>query len=278
MLHAANGPMQLEIEVVLEKGSFTTLYGKSGVGKTSTLRILAGLLNPDAGNIKVDGVHWLDTNNKINLTPQKRKVGMVFQDYALFPNMSVEQNLLFALNDGQDRQMVDELIDLMELREMIGRYPSTLSGGQQQRVALARALVQKPKLLLLDEPLSALDIEMRHKLQVYILNVHKEYGLTTILVSHDIPEILKLSQKVIILENGKVTNVGKPMEVFEQAQLGLYKITGIIQQIEKKENTHLAKVRIGDNTIEIEISNSKAQILKPGDSIRVNMQTLNAQD
>ena len=213
-LNAASGMMFLQVKCEFESGQLVTLFGKSGVGKTSILRMLAGLMTPDAGQIIVEDATWLDTRQKINLRPQHRKVGLVFQDYALFPNMTVRENLLFALSKPQAQTFVAHLIDIVEFQTLQNRKPDSLSGGQKQRVALARALVQRPKLLLLDEPLSALDIEMRRKLQSYILKVHQEFGLTTILVSHDLSEILKMSDKVIILEEGKIIRQGSPPEVF----------------------------------------------------------------
>ena len=164
-LNASSGDMLLEVKTNIEQGQFVTLYGKSGAGKTSTLRMLAGLLKPDSGKISIHGNLLLDTSNQINLSPQKRKIGFVFQDYALFPNMTIIENLSFALNKNQDKKILDELIEIMEIGDLRNQKPHRLSGGQQQRVAVARALVQKPALLLLDEPLSALDEEMRNKIQ-----------------------------------------------------------------------------------------------------------------
>lgn len=203
-LSSPSGEMSLQVCQEIEKGSFVTLYGKSGAGKTSVLRMLAGLFSPDRGCIKMNGVCWFDAAGKINLPPQKRKVGFMFQDYALFPNMTVRENLAFALLKGQDKKVVGELLEIMELGELQHLRPAKLSGGQQQRAALARALVQQPEILLLDEPLSALDTGMRHKLQDHILELHREYRLTTILVSHDREEILKMSDKVLHLEEGRI--------------------------------------------------------------------------
>lgn len=213
-LNFAEGSRKLNISIQLEKGQFVTLYGKSGAGKTSILRMLAGLLRPDAGQISVEGERWYDDENNIFLSPQKRQLGFLFQDYALFPNMSVRENLVFALPKGQPDAIVSELIDLMELGELQTRRPNGLSGGQQQRVALARALVQKPPLLLLDEPLSALDQEMRIKLQKYLLDIHQKYGLTTLLVSHEPKEILRLSDTVYVIEQGRLVNTCPPQKLF----------------------------------------------------------------
>ncbi|MGB5361296.1 MAG: ATP-binding cassette domain-containing protein, partial [Eudoraea sp.] len=185
-LSGSDGPMNLRIKCEIKKGELVTLYGESGAGKTSTLRILAGLLKPDKGIITVENANWVNTKNRSYLSPQNRNIGYVFQDYALFPNMTVLQNLEFASKKGQNKKVITDLIEMMELGDLQHRKPQTLSGGQQQRVALARALVRKPNILLLDEPLAALDYKIRLKLQDYIARIHNEYGLTTLLVSHDI--------------------------------------------------------------------------------------------
>src|SRR5690606_34104340 len=138
--------IRLDLELTIQKGHFVTLYGISGAGKTSTLRLLSGLLTPDTGQILVNGISWFDARKKINIPPQERKVGYVFQDYALFPNMTVRQNLAFPLRRGQQESIIRELTDLMELGDLLKRRPDTLSGGQKQRVALARALVQRPEI------------------------------------------------------------------------------------------------------------------------------------
>lgn len=216
-LHSFSGEMSLEVEMQIAEGELVSLYGRSGAGKTSILRMLAGLMEPDEGYIAVHGRVWLDTRRGINLRPQKRRTGFVFQDYALFPNMSVRENLLFALLPGQDPGIVEELMEMVELTELQDQKPHLLSGGQQQRVALARALVQRPPLLMLDEPLSALDYEMRLKLQAYLLRLHRQYGLTTLLVSHDLPEVLKMADRALVLEGGKVVREGKPRDVLNVA-------------------------------------------------------------
>lgn len=214
VLNTAADALHLQIDLQIKTRSVVALYGASGAGKTSILRLIAGLIPCRQGYIEVQQQLWLDTRQKICLKPQQRAVAMLFQDYALFPNMTVQQNLKFALRKGQDIAIVDELVEIMALTTLQNRYPTTLSGGQQQRVALARALIQRPALLLLDEPLSALDDEMRQKLQNYILQVHRRYQLTTILVSHDQREIERLADRVLVLENGKIVADGTPQEIF----------------------------------------------------------------
>ena len=212
-LSGPEGEMQLRFETKIDSGEFITIYGPSGAGKTSVLRMMAGLLEPEKGHIIVDGTTWFDSRKKINLKPQLRSIGMVFQDYSLFPNMTVRGNLEFALDKGRPRDLVEELLDLTELKGLQHQKPAMLSGGQKQRVAVARALFREPGILLLDEPLSALDAAMQSRLQDYILQMHRQFGVTTILVSHDLIEVIKMSRRVLILENGSITKDGTPLDV-----------------------------------------------------------------
>lgn len=244
--------MQLDLELTVQKGHFVTLYGVSGAGKTSTLRLLSGLLSPDTGHITVNGITWFDARKKINLPPQERKVGYVFQDYALFPNMSVRQNLAFALRKGQKESIIGELTELMELGDLLKRRPDTLSGGQKQRVALARALVQRPEILMLDEPLSAIDYKMRVKLQEYLLKAHTAYKLTTILVSHNIGEIVKLSDRVYEFENGKVIREGNAVDFFAADGTGeKFRFAGEVVKIEKEGEIYVVSVLIGTSIVKV---------------------------
>ncbi len=263
-LRSTSGAMLLAIDLTIEKGEFVTLYGKSGAGKTSVLRMLAGLLKPDNGRVVVDNEILFDNQKKINLKPQDRKIGLLFQDYALFPNMTAKENLQFALRRNQEPGIIAELIDIMELGDLQNRKPNTFSGGEKQRVALARALVQKPKLLLLDEPLSALDIEMRNKLQDYILQVQEAYGLTMILVSHDAAEIMKMSDKVFYIEKGEIIAEGTAKDILNQ-QNNL-ELIGEIVAINKQT----LNIRVG--TVMIKINTNKKQIrsLAIGDKIVIN--------
>lgn len=212
-LAGPDGPLQLQFSTTISTGELVTLYGPSGAGKSSILKILAGLLKPTHGVIKVEDHVWHDSQRNIFVKPQFRSVGMMFQEYALFPNMSVRKNLEYALEKDQDPQIVEELLHITELKNLSHHKPSLLSGGQKQRVALARALVRKPALLLLDEPLSALNTDMRNKLQDYILQVHQQFNLTTILVSHDLPEIMKMSKRMLVLENGLIKRDCSPQEM-----------------------------------------------------------------
>ncbi len=269
-LHTAQGNMVLDIELKITPGEFITLYGESGAGKTSTLRMLAGLLTPDKGKITVDNEAWLDTQQKIDLPPQKREIGFVFQEYALFPNMTVRKNLDYALQKTQDKKIIEELIDMIELGDLQYQKPNTLSGGQQQRVALARALVQKPKILLLDEPLSALDAKMRMKLQGYLLNIQKKYNITILLVSHDIPEIIKLSDRVYVLEKGNIVNSGIPSQIFgTNHNHETFQCFGEVIDILIKENQVIVSVLIGTTLIKIPLKDTEMKNIGIGDKISI---------
>lgn len=272
-LQTSHGDIYLDVFFEMEQGSFVTLFGASGAGKTTILRVLAGLTSAKKGTIKFEDEIWLDTTTKINLPPQKRRIGFVFQDYALFPNMTVKENLLYALEKNQSDSIVNELMQVMDLQQLQKRKPDTLSGGQKQRVALARALVRKPKLLLLDEPLSALDSEMRLKLQDHILKVHKQFNLTTILVSHDVAEINKMSNKIIVLENGVITKQGSTSEVLFQQQTDDFELTGEVVSVEKNASITFISVHIGSNIIKTAISS--AENLTKGDKVLISLQATN---
>jgi molybdate transport system ATP-binding protein len=275
-LQGTNGRLILEISCRLEKGEFLSIYGPSGAGKTSVLRMLAGLLEPDQGSIQSDESTWYDSSRKIRLPAQKRKIGFVFQDYALFPNMTVQENLEYALQPRQGKESVKDMIEIMELGELRYRKPQSLSGGQRQRAALARALIRKPDLLLLDEPLSALDHAMRYKLQEEILRLHRHFRLTTILVSHDLAEIVRLSDQVIHLDNGQVLGRGGAGEVlFGQSLSGKFPISGEILAMEKEDVVYVLTVQIGNQTVFAIADESEVKDFHLGDKVVIASQAFN---
>lgn len=264
-LHGSNGLMNLDVNIKIKKGDFVALSGQSGSGKTTLLRILAGL-EKSRSCIRIDDEVWQD--KKIFLPVQKRQIGFVFQDYALFDNMSVEQNLLYV---KKDKQLANHLLEVCELKELAKRMPSTLSGGQKQRVSLCRAMMNKPKLLLMDEPLSALDPNMRTKLQNEILALHKEFNTTTIMVSHDPSEIYRLSNRVIVLEDGKVVNDGLAKDVLLQTQ-GSQKFSfeGELLDIIDVDVICIAIISIGQQLVEVVIPKEEAKNYSIGEKVRVS--------
>jgi molybdate transport system ATP-binding protein len=271
-----NGPMNLVVQTTIQMGELLALFGDSGAGKTTLLRILAGLLSPDRGQIKFGETVWYDSEMLINLPPQVRNISLMFQDYALFPNMNVEQNIRFA-QPQKDQQKVLDLIDLFGLTELSKRKPANLSGGQKQRVALARALARNPQLLLLDEPLSALDAGMRSALQDEIIKAHQLLGITTLMVSHDLGEVFRLASRVLYIENGQITRIGKPEEVFSNNSVsGKVQITGQIARIEKQDIINIVTVISGNNQIiKVIAFESDLENLKIGDQVIVYSKAFN---
>ena len=217
----SEGKKTLKVCSEIEDRDLLCLFGHSGSGKTTLLRILAGLTTPSKGRIVYNDTVWFDSDKKINLPPQLRNVGYMFQDYALFPNMSVEGNIRFA-QKKKDTEAIEELMELFDLTTLRKQKPTQLSGGQRQRVALARALAAKPNLLLLDEPLSALDFEMRTALQHEIRKAHLLLNTITILVSHDINEVCALASSVMTIKNGKILAQGHPKEIFGEGTFQSY--------------------------------------------------------
>ncbi|WP_296850300.1 ABC transporter ATP-binding protein [Treponema sp.] len=201
------------LSLTVEEGSFTTLLGPSGCGKTTLLRLISGFLEPSSGEIIIDGV------NQSGIEVNERKVGMVFQDYALFPHLSVSQNIAYGLkiqkfSKSEIESKVPEIAKALGIEDLLARFPNELSGGQQQRVALARALVLKPKILLMDEPLSSLDTKLRTKVREELKEIQQKLKITTVYVTHDQEEALSLSTKIAVIDNGKLLQEGSPKEIY----------------------------------------------------------------
>lgn len=251
-LHTTSGTTELDIDLQLKAGDFLAITGPSGSGKTTLLRLLAGLTSATRGFIKADDTIWLDTQNHICLPPQSRNVGMVFQSYDLFPNMTVRQNLLYARRNRTDSPIVEELIEITDLGQLTERYPAQLSGGQRQRVALARSLVRQPDLLLLDEPFSALDTPLRLRLQAYISDVHHRLGLTTILVSHDRQALYHLSKNIAVLEQGRLRMLSQP-PISNPSQHSGLQLRGEVFSIEEDGEGQTVKVLVGHNLIALPV-------------------------
>ena len=210
---AAKAVDQISLDV--PAGAFVSLLGPSGSGKTTTLNLIAGFLTPDAGDI------LLDERSIADVPPHKRNIGMVFQSYSLFPHMTVADNVGFPLrmrtklSREAARKRIDDMLGLVQLAHLASRYPRQLSGGQQQRVAMARALVSHPRLLLMDEPLGALDKKLREQMQVEIKRIHRSVGTTVIYVTHDQTEALTMSDLVVVMHHARVAQVGTPRVLYE---------------------------------------------------------------
>ena len=264
-LYGSAGEMDLKVDLQIKQGEFVALTGLSGSGKTTLLRVLAGL-EEAKGRVSLGDEVWLEGSH--SLAPQKREIGFVFQDYALFANMSVEENLLFV---SKDKALASQLLEMTELTALKNRLPNTLSGGQKQRVSLCRALMGRPKLLLMDEPLSALDPAMRTKLQNEILLLHKAFGTTAIMVSHDPSEIYRLSERVLVLEEGKVISDGSAKEVLlKTTGSAKFSFEGELLDILKVDVIHVAIIAIGQQLVEVVVSDEELKGLVVGQRVNVS--------
>jgi spermidine/putrescine transport system ATP-binding protein len=206
-----------DLSLSIGDGEFVTLLGSSGCGKTTTLRIIAGFLEPDSGEV------FFDSKNMNGVPPYKREVNTIFQRYALFPNYNVFENIAYGLRvrhvpEAEIKQRVSEMLTLVNLEGFEKRHISKLSGGQQQRVAIARALVLKPKVLLLDEPLAALDLKLRKDMQNELKNIQKALGITFVFVTHDQEEALSMSDTVVVMNEGKVQQIGSPIDIYNEPE------------------------------------------------------------
>jgi len=255
----------MEVNFTLPGNSILALTGPSGSGKTTLLRQIAGLAMPGSGCIMFGKNQWLDTANSIHLPAQQRHIGFVFQDYALFPNMTVMQNLEFALPRKHNKELIGHLLETAGLTQLSDRKPHQLSGGQQQSVALARALVREPELLLMDEPFAALDPDMQLQLQDLLLKLHRERPFTVILVTHDMGEIFRLADQVAVMETGRLTRIGTPSEVYlDENNIQELIIYGEVLTYERREETLSVQAWIGGKIRQINIPAHWEAQLQPG--------------
>ena len=235
------------IDLDVARGEFFTMLGPSGSGKTTTLRLIAGFERPDSGQILLGGVDVADK------PPYERDVNTVFQDYALFPHMTVAENIEYGLKvkrvpQAERRTRVGDALDVVRLPEFGGRKPAQLSGGQRQRVALARALVNRPRVLLLDEPLGALDLKLREEMQIELKRIQQEVGITFIYVTHDQDEALTMSDRIAVFGQGRIDQVGTPVEVYEQPQTefvaGFVGVSNMLERNGRRFTVRPEKIRL----------------------------------
>jgi putative spermidine/putrescine transport system ATP-binding protein len=235
------------VDLVIGAGEFFTLLGPSGSGKTTLLRLIAGFERPDAGRIELGGT------DVTRVPPYSRNVNTVFQDYALFPHMTVAQNIEYGLRvrrvaKAERRAKVDRALDMVRLAGLGARKPAQLSGGQRQRVALARAIVNEPHVLLLDEPLGALDFKLRQEMQIELQHVQREVGITFVYVTHDQEEALAMSDRIAVLSNGRIEQIGTPLEVYERPQTdfvaGFIGISNLIERDGRHMTIRPEKIRL----------------------------------
>jgi len=235
------------VDLVIGAGEFFTLLGPSGSGKTTLLRLIAGFERPDAGRIELGG------SDVTGVPPYARNVNTVFQDYALFPHMTVGQNIEYGLRvrrvpKAERREKVDRALEMVRLRGLGDRKPAQLSGGQRQRVALARAIVNEPQVLLLDEPLGALDFKLRQEMQIELQHVQRAVGITFVYVTHDQEEALAMSDRIAVLSNGRLEQIGTPLEVYERPQTdfvaGFIGISNLIERDGRHMTIRPEKIRL----------------------------------
>ena len=248
------------ISLEISKGEFITLLGSSGCGKTTTLRIIAGLEQPDAGSV------WLDGREVTGLEPNQRDVNTVFQNYALFPHMNVAENIGYGLKlkkvpKSEIRKKVSQMLELVQLEGYEKRKPSELSGGQKQRVAIARALVNNPKVLLLDEPLGALDLQLRRAMQIELKHLQKKLGITFIYITHDQEEAINMSDRIAVMRDGRIEQIGTPDEIYNHPKTSYVAtfvgnaniLHGVVESIQGQN----AIVKIGNDKVIVKLETSQ---------------------
>ena len=248
------------ISLEISKGEFITLLGSSGCGKTTTLRIIAGLEQPDAGSV------WLDGREVTGLEPNQRDVNTVFQNYALFPHMNVAENIGYGLKlkkvpKSEIRKKVSQMLELVQLKGYEKRKPSELSGGQKQRVAIARALVNNPKVLLLDEPLGALDLQLRRAMQIELKHLQKKLGITFIYITHDQEEAINMSDRIAVMKDGRIEQIGTPDEIYNHPKTS-YVATfvgnaNILHGVAESIQGENAIVKIGNDRVIVKLETSQ---------------------
>lgn len=264
------------ISLVISKGEFITLLGSSGCGKTTTLRIIAGLEQPDAGSV------WLDGREVTGLEPNQRDVNTVFQNYALFPHMNVAENIGYGLKlkkvpKNEIKKKVSQMLELVQLEGYEKRKPSELSGGQKQRVAIARALVNNPKVLLLDEPLGALDLQLRRAMQIELKHLQKKLGITFIYITHDQEEAINMSDRIAVMKDGRIEQIGTPDEIYNHPKTS-YVATfvgnaNILHGVVERVQGYNAVVKIGNDRVIVNLGTNQQNTEKDSGTQMQNEET-----
>ena len=271
------------ISLEISKGEFITLLGSSGCGKTTTLRIIAGLEQPDAGSV------WLDGREVTGLEPNQRDVNTVFQNYALFPHMNVAENIGYGLKlkkvpKSEIKKKVSQMLELVQLEGYEKRKPSELSGGQKQRVAIARALVNNPEVLLLDEPLGALDLQLRRAMQIELKHLQKKLGITFIYITHDQEEAINMSDRIAVMKDGRIEQIGTPDEIYNHPKTS-YVATfvgnaNILHGVAESIQGENAIVKIGNDRVIVKLETSQQdtgvkQYLSAGEKVTLAVRSEN---
>jgi thiamine transport system ATP-binding protein len=246
------------VSFAVEPGEFFTLVGPSGCGKTTTLRLIGGFEQPTSGTVRFGG------RDVSGLPPEDRDVGVVFQNYALFPHMTVGENIAYGLNfseppgDVTDDERVSELLELVDLAGMEDRDPAALSGGQKQRIAMARALAPGPEILLLDEPMSALDAQLRERLRIQIREIQQELGITTIYVTHDQEEALAISDRVAVVNDGSIEQIGTPEQIYDEPE------TQFVAEFIGDNNVFTGQITAMDGTVTVDLGEETVEVAQTG--------------
>ena len=271
------------ISLEISKGEFITLLGSSGCGKTTTLRIIAGLEQPDAGSV------WLDGREVTGLEPNQRDVNTVFQNYALFPHMNVAEDIGYGLKlkkvpKSEIRKKVSQMLELVQLEGYEKRKPSELSGGQKQRVAIARALVNNPKVLLLDEPLGALDLQLRRAMQIELKHLQKKLGITFIYITHDQEEAINMSDRIAVMKDGRIEQIGTPDEIYNHPKTSHVATfvgnANILHGVAESIQGENAIVKIGNDRVNVKLETSQQdtgvkQYLSAGEKVTLAVRSEN---
>ena len=261
-LEGAKGRLELDLQASFAPHLVHAIFGESGSGKTTFFKMLSGIITPDRGYIEHDGRVFFDSTNGVNLAIWRRKVGFVFQNYALFPHLSVYKNITFGLDKAMTHK-IDELIALLNLSNLQDKKPKNLSGGQAQKVALARAILSNPDILLLDEPFSGLDRPTKITLQEELARILSHFKLTTFIISHDLEEVFSLAHQVHVLQEGRFTKQGSPSEVFLQKQDLGRNIYGKVLALRHEDSKLIVEVLVGDRILSLMMPEVRKSLESP---------------